>query len=115
MIGLEAQDRKWHVMLGEDSQVLADVRMDHAVVENPAGLIDAAVGGPLGLAAVPVREGEALVKSLGGAHDGAFGVANGKAPKFYGDTVSGLVAQRDAMSLDGLALAHGDRSRGTGS
>src|SRR5580698_8587531 len=115
MIEPDAQDGKRHMMLGEESQVFADVRMDHAVVENSAGLIDAAVGGQLGLAAVPVGDGDAFVKSLGGAHDGTFGVANWEGPEFYGDTVSGLVAQRDAMGLDRLAFAHGDGSGGTGS
>jgi len=101
-------------MLREESQVLANVRMDHAVVENTARLIDAAIGGEFGLAAVPVGDRDAFVKRFGGPHDGAFGIANGKGPKVHGDTVAGLVAQGNSMSLDGLTLAHGDRSAGAG-
>jgi hypothetical protein len=92
MIELDAQNGKRHVMLGEDSEALAHVRVDHAVIEDSAGLIEAAVSSELGLAAVPVGAGDALVKSFGAAHDGAVGVANWKGPEFYGDAVSGLVS-----------------------
>jgi hypothetical protein len=92
MIELDAQDGKRHVMLGEDPEALAHVRVDHAVIEDSAGLIDAAVSSELGLAAAPVGNGDALVKGFGCAHDGAVGVANWKGPEFYRDAVSGLVS-----------------------
>src|SRR5262249_2389674 len=87
MIHFHAEDGERNVMLFEEADVFADVRLGHAVIEDAAGFVDTAVGGEFGLAAIPFGERDAFFKALGGADDDAFGVADRKGPELNGNAM----------------------------
>ena len=63
------------------------------MVEDAAGLVDAAVGCELGLAAIPLRERDAFLEALRGADDRAFGISYRKRPELHGYAVARLMTQ----------------------
>jgi hypothetical protein len=106
MIELHAEDRERDVMLFEETDVFADVSLRDAVIEDAAGFVDAAIGGELGLAAIPFGEGDAFLETFGGADDDTVGIAHGKSPQLNRDAVAGFMAHRNE-GLGGFAFAHG--------
>jgi hypothetical protein len=95
MIHLHAEDGKRDVMVFEEADIFADVRLRDAVIEDAAGFVDAAVGGELGLAAIPFGERDAFFETFGGADDDAVGIAHRKSPELYGNAMTGFVAHGD--------------------
>jgi hypothetical protein len=106
MIHLHAENGEREMMLFEEADIFTDVRLRYAVIEDAAGFVDAAVGGEFGLATIPIRERNAFFETLGGADDGAVGIADGKSPELNGDAVAGFVTHGDER-LGGFAVAHG--------
>lgn len=106
MIELHAEDGERDAMLFEEADVFADVGTRDAVIENAAGFVDAAVGGELGLAAIPFGESDTFFEAFGGADDDALGIAHREGPELDGNAMAGFVTHRDE-GLDGPAFTHG--------
>ena len=105
VIELHAEDGERNVVFFEEADVFADVGLRDAVIEHAARFVDAAVGGELGLAAIPFGERDAFFETFGGADDDAFRIAHRKSPELNRDAVAGFMTHGD-QRLREPALAH---------